>query len=157
MRSSGRKKEQIRPVKITRNFTKYAEGSVLIEVGDTKVLCTASIEEKVPPFLKGSGEGWITAEYNMIPRSTQSRKQRDINKLKIDGRTMEIQRLIGRALRSAVDMKALGEKTIWIDCDVLQADGGTLPPGHQDFRPGTSTHFASSPDDISWALLGQCT
>ena len=113
MRSSGRKKEQIRPVKITRNFTKYAEGSVLIEVGDTKVLCTASIEEKVPPFLKGSGEGWITAEYNMLPRSTQSRKQREINKL------------IGRALRSAVDMKALGEKTIWIDCDVLQADGGT--------------------------------
>ena len=111
MRSSGRKKEQIRPVKITRNFTKYAEGSVLIEVGDTKVLCTASIEEKVPPFLKGSGEGWITAEYKMLPRSTQSRKQRDINKLKIDGRTMEIQRLIGRALRSAVDMKALGEKT----------------------------------------------
>lgn len=125
MRSSGRKREQIRPVKITRNFTKYAEGSVLIEVGDTKVLCTASIEEKVPPFLKGSGEGWITAEYNMLPRSTQTRKQRDINKLKIDGRTMEIQRLIGRALRSAVDMKALGEKTIWIDCDVLQADGGT--------------------------------
>lgn len=110
MRSSGRKKEQIRSVKITRNFTKYAEGSVLIEVGDTKVLCTASIEEKVPPFLKGSGEGWITAEYNMLPRSTQSRKQREINKLKIDGRTMEIQRLIGRALRSAVDMKALGEK-----------------------------------------------
>ncbi|WP_300346909.1 ribonuclease PH [Clostridium sp.] len=125
MRSSGRKKEQIRPVKITRNFTKYAEGSVFIEVGETKVLCTASIEDKVPPFLKGSGEGWITAEYNMLPRSTQKRKQRDINKLKIDGRTMEIQRLIGRALRSVVDMKALGEKTIWIDCDVIQADGGT--------------------------------
>ena len=123
MRSSGRKKEQIRPIKITRNFTKYAEGSVFIEVGETKVLCTASIEDKVPPFLKGSG--WITAEYNMLPRSTQTRKQRDINKLKIDGRTMEIQRLIGRALRSVVDMKALGEKTIWIDCDVIQADGGT--------------------------------
>lgn len=125
MRSNGRKKEQVRQVKITRNFTKYAEGSILIEVGDTKVLCTASIEEKVPPFLKGTGEGWITAEYNMIPRSTQNRKQRDISKLKIDGRTMEIQRLIGRSLRAAVDMKALGERTVWIDCDVLQADGGT--------------------------------
>lgn len=125
MRSSGRKKNQVRPVKITRSFTKYAEGSVFIEVGETKVLCTASIEDKVPPFLKGSGEGWITAEYNMLPRSTQTRKQRDINKLKIDGRTMEIQRLIGRALRSVVNMKALGEKTIWIDCDVIQADGGT--------------------------------
>lgn len=125
MRSSGRKKEQIRPTKITRNYTKYAEGSVLIEVGETKVICTASIEDKVPPFLKGSGEGWITAEYNMLPRSTQTRKPRDIARLKIDGRTMEIQRLIGRALRSVVDMKALGEKTIWIDCDVIQADGGT--------------------------------
>ncbi len=125
MRNNGRKKEQIRPVKITRNYTKYAEGSVLIEVGDTKVICNASIEDKVPPFLKGSGEGWITAEYNMLPRSTQTRKPRDIVKLKIDGRTMEIQRLIGRALRSVVDLKALGEKTIWIDCDVIQADGGT--------------------------------
>ncbi|MPQ44923.1 ribonuclease PH [Clostridium tarantellae] len=125
MRNFKRKKEQIRPVKITRSYTKYAEGSVLIEVGDTKVICTASIEDKVPPFLKGSGEGWITAEYNMLPRSTQTRKIRDIAKLKVDGRTMEIQRLIGRALRSVVDMKALGEKTIWIDCDVIQADGGT--------------------------------
>lgn len=125
MRSSERKREQIRPVKITRNYTKYAEGSVLIEVGETKVICTASIEDKVPPFLKGSGEGWITAEYNMLPRSTQNRKPRDISRLKIDGRSMEIQRLIGRALRSVVDFKALGEKTIWIDCDVIQADGGT--------------------------------
>ena len=125
MRNKGRKKEQIRPVKITRNYTKYAEGSVLIEVGDTKVLCNASIEDKVPPFLKGTGEGWITAEYSMLPRSTHTRKVRDIAKLKIDGRTMEIQRLIGRALRSIVDLKALGEKTIWIDCDVIQADGGT--------------------------------
>lgn len=125
MRSSSRKKEQIRPIKMTRKYTKYAEGSVLIEVGETKVICTASIEEKVPPFLKGTGEGWITAEYNMLPRSTHSRKVRDIAKLKVDGRTMEIQRLIGRALRSVVDMKALGERTIWIDCDVIQADGGT--------------------------------
>ncbi|MBE6072741.1 MAG: ribonuclease PH [Clostridium butyricum] len=125
MRIDGRKNDQIRCTKITRNYTKYAEGSVLIEVGDTKVLCNVSIEEKVPPFLKGKGEGWITAEYNMLPRSTETRKIRDIARLKIDGRTMEIQRLIGRALRSVVDLKALGEKTLWIDCDVIQADGGT--------------------------------
>ncbi|MBS6184792.1 MAG: ribonuclease PH [Clostridium celatum] len=125
MRSDGRKNDQVRHAKITRNYIKHAEGSVLIEVGDTKVICTASIEEKVPPFLKGTGEGWITAEYNMLPRSTATRKPRDIARLKVDGRTMEIQRLIGRALRSVVDLKALGEKTIWIDCDVIQADGGT--------------------------------
>ena len=125
MRIDGRKNDQIRPVKVTRNYTKYAEGSVFIEVGDTKVLCNASIEDRVPPFLKGTGEGWITCEYNLLPRSTQVRKPRDIAKLKIDGRTMEIQRLIGRALRSVVDLKAIGEKTIWIDCDVIQADGGT--------------------------------
>lgn len=125
MRVDGRKNDQIRSAKITRNFTKYAEGSVFIEVGDTKVLCNVSVEEKVPPFLKGSGEGWITAEYNMLPRSTETRKVRDIARLKIDGRSMEIQRLIGRALRSVVDLKALGERTLWIDCDVIQADGGT--------------------------------
>ena len=125
MRIDGRKNDQVRPTKIIRNYTKYAEGSVYIEVGDTKVLCNVSIEDKVPPFLKGSGEGWITAEYNMLPRSTGTRKVRDIARLKIDGRTMEIQRLIGRALRSVVDLKALGEKTLWIDCDVIQADGGT--------------------------------
>lgn len=125
MRSGSRRNDQVRNAKITRNYIKHAEGSVLIEVGDTKVICTASIEDKVPPFLKGSGEGWITAEYNMLPRSTATRKPRDISRLKIDGRTMEIQRLIGRALRSVVDLKALGEKTIWIDCDVIQADGGT--------------------------------
>ncbi|WP_024613918.1 ribonuclease PH [Clostridium sp. Ade.TY] len=125
MRIDGRRNDQVRPTKITRNYTKYAEGSVFIEVGDTKVLCNVSIEDKVPPFLKGSGEGWITAEYNMLPRSTGTRKIRDIARLKIDGRTMEIQRLIGRALRSVVDLKALGEKTLWIDCDVIQADGGT--------------------------------
>jgi len=125
MRVDGRKNDQMRSVKITRNYTKYAEGSVLIEVGDTKVICTASIEDKIPPFLKGSGEGWITCEYNMLPRSTQTRKPRDVSKGKPDGRTVEIQRLIGRALRSIVDLKALGEKTIWIDCDVIQADGGT--------------------------------
>lgn len=125
MRIDNRKNENIRPIKITRNYTKYAEGSVFIEVGGTKVICNASIEDKVPPFLKGSGTGWITAEYNMLPRATGTRKPRDIARLKIDGRTMEIQRLIGRALRSVVDLKALGEKTIWIDCDVIQADGGT--------------------------------
>ena len=125
MRIDGRKNEQLRPVKVTRNYTKYAEGSVYIEVGDTKVLCNVSVEEKVPQFLKGSGEGWITAEYNMLPRSTGTRKVRDIARLKLDGRTMEIQRLIGRALRSVVDLKALGERTLWIDCDVIQADGGT--------------------------------
>lgn len=125
MRADGRKNDQNRPIKITRNYTKYAEGSVLIEVGDTKVLCNASIEEKVPPFLKGTGEGWVTSEYSMLPRSTNVRKPRDISKGKLDGRSMEIQRLIGRALRSIVDLKALGEKTIWIDCDVIQADGGT--------------------------------
>ncbi|NLK95965.1 MAG: ribonuclease PH [Clostridiales bacterium] len=125
MRIDGRKKDQIRSVKVTRNYTKYAEGSVLIEVGDTKVICNVSVEEKVPPFLKGSGEGWITAEYNMLPRATENRKVRDIARLKIDGRAMEIQRLIGRALRSVVDLKALGERTLWVDCDVIQADGGT--------------------------------
>ena len=125
MRIDGRKNDQVRHTKVTRNYIKHAEGSVLIEVGDTKVICTASIEDKVPPFLKGTGEGWITAEYNMLPRSTATRKVRDIARLKLDGRTMEIQRLIGRALRSVVDLNALGEKTIWIDCDVIQADGGT--------------------------------
>ena len=125
MRIDGRKNDQVRHTKVTRNYIKHAEGSVLIEVGDTKVICTASIEDKVPPFLKGTGEGWITAEYNMLPRSTATRKVRDIARLKLDGRTMEIQRLIGRALRSVVDLKALGEKTIWIDCDVIQADGAT--------------------------------
>jgi ribonuclease PH len=125
MRINGRKFDQARPIRITRSYTKYAEGSVLMEAGETKVICTASIEEKVPFFLKGKGEGWITCEYNMIPRATHSRKPRDISRLKMDGRTMEIQRLIGRALRSVVDLKAIGERTIWIDCDVIQADGGT--------------------------------
>lgn len=117
--------DEIREIKITRNFTKYAQGSVLCEFGDTKVLCTAMVEDKVPSFLKGSGSGWITAEYNMLPSANMQRKPRDISKLKLDGRSAEIQRLIGRSLRSAVDVNLLGEKTIHIDCDVLQADGGT--------------------------------
>ncbi|NSW90858.1 MAG: ribonuclease PH [Firmicutes bacterium] len=125
MRVDGREKSQLRPVKITKNYIKYAEGSVLIEMGETKVICTASIDDKVPPFKKDTGEGWVTAEYSMLPRSTQIRNQRDISKLKLSGRSQEIQRLIGRALRSVVDLKALGERTIIIDCDVIQADGGT--------------------------------
>jgi len=125
VRSDGRKLDQIRKVKITRNFTKYAEGSILIEIGDTKVLCTASIEEKVPPFLKNSGTGWITSEYSMLPRATGQRKIRESSRGKVEGRTQEIQRLIGRCLRSVVDLSKLGERTVWVDCDVLQADGGT--------------------------------
>lgn len=124
-RVDGRRADELRPVKITRNYIKFPEGSVLIEVGDTKVICTATLEEKVPPFLKGSGEGWITAEYSLLPRSTQTRNIREAAKGKLTGRTQEIQRLIGRSLRSVVDLKALGERTIWIDCDVIQADGGT--------------------------------
>lgn len=124
-RIDGRELDQLRPVKITRNYLKHAEGSVLIEMGDTKVICTASVEEKVPPFLKGQGRGWVTGEYGMLPRSTEVRKPRDSTRGKVDGRTMEIQRLIGRALRSVVDLDALGEITVFIDCDVIQADGGT--------------------------------
>ena len=125
MRPSGRAADQIRDIRITRNYTKHAEGSVLVEFGDTKVICTASVEEKVPGFLKGQGQGWITAEYGMLPRSTGSRMGREAAKGRQGGRTMEIQRLIGRSLRAAVDMKVLGENTITIDCDVIQADGGT--------------------------------
>lgn len=124
-RIDGRSKDQIRPVKITRNYLKHAEGSVLIEMGDTKVICTASVDEKVPPFIKGTGKGWITSEYGMLPRSTEVRKPRESVRGKVDGRTMEIQRLIGRALRSIVDLGRLGEITVYIDCDVIQADGGT--------------------------------
>ena len=125
MRPSGRQPDELRPVSITRNYTKHAEGSVLIEFGDTKVLCTASVEERIPPFLRGTGEGWVTAEYDMLPRSTGSRMQRESAKGKQGGRTMEIQRLIGRSLRAAIDLRALGERSITIDCDVIQADGGT--------------------------------
>ncbi|WP_257266286.1 ribonuclease PH [Endozoicomonas sp. ONNA2] len=125
MRPSGRTADQLRNVKITRNYTKHAEGSVFIEFGDTKVICTASVERGVPRFLKGTGQGWITAEYGMLPRSTTERMGREASRGKQGGRTLEIQRLIGRALRAAVDMKKLGENTINIDCDVIQADGGT--------------------------------
>ncbi len=124
-RPSGRSPNQLRPVSITRSFTKHAEGSVLISFGDTKVLCTASVLEKVPPHKKGSGEGWVTAEYGMLPRSTHTRSDREAARGKQTGRTQEIQRLIGRALRSVFNLVALGERTIHLDCDVLQADGGT--------------------------------
>ncbi len=124
-RPSGRRPEQLRKVKITRNYTKHAEGSVLVEFGDTKVICTASVENSVPRFLRGKGQGWVTAEYGMLPRSTGSRMGREASRGKQGGRTMEIQRLIGRSLRAAINLEALGENTITIDCDVIQADGGT--------------------------------
>jgi len=124
-RASGRRADELRPLHITRHYTKHAEGSVLIEAGDTKVLCTASVEEGVPPFLKGKGRGWLTAEYGMLPRATNTRGRREAAEGKQSGRTQEIQRLIGRSLRSVTDLSALGERTIKIDCDVLQADGGT--------------------------------
>jgi ribonuclease PH len=124
-RLDGRKNDELRKVNIKRNYIAYAEGSVLVEFGMTKIVCTASVDDKVPPFRKGTGEGWVTAEYSMLPRSTQVRNVRDISKLRINGRANEIQRLIGRSLRSVMDFKVLGERTIIIDCDVIQADGGT--------------------------------
>jgi len=125
MRPSGRKPEELRPTVIQRQYTRYAEGSVLISSGETRVLCTASVEDRVPPFLRGRGEGWVTAEYGMLPRSTDSRMGREAARGKQGGRTLEIQRLIGRSLRAVVDRAALGERTITLDCDVIQADGGT--------------------------------
>ena len=124
-RPSGRGADELRPVRITRNYTRHAEGSVLVEFGDTRVLCTASVEDGVPGFLRGMGQGWLTAEYGMLPRSTHTRTAREAAKGKQSGRTLEIQRLIGRALRAVTDLEALGERTVQIDCDVLQADGGT--------------------------------
>src|SRR6185369_7165606 len=125
MRNDGRKNNALRQVRITRNFTKHAEGSVLIEFGDTKVLCTASLEESVPPFLRGKGTGWVTAEYAMLPRATHTRSPREAARGKQTGRTLEIQRLIGRSLRAVTDLGKLGERSVYIDCDVIQADGGT--------------------------------
>ncbi len=125
MRPSGRAPDQLRDVRITRHYTRHAEGSVLVEFGDTRVLCTASVTEGVPRFLKGKGQGWLTAEYGMLPRATHSRSDREAARGKQGGRTLEIQRLIGRSLRAAIDLKKLGENTIALDCDVLQADGGT--------------------------------
>ncbi len=125
MRPSGRDNNQLRPIDLTRHYTKHAEGSVLVAFGDTQVICTASVEARVPPFLKGKGCGWVTAEYGMLPRSTGSRMRREANTGKQGGRTLEIQRLIGRSLRAVIDVQALGEHTITIDCDVIQSDGGT--------------------------------
>ena len=125
VRKDGRVADELRPVTIRPHFVKHAEGSVLIEVGDTRVICTASVEDKVPPFLQRSGKGWVTAEYGMLPRATNERTQREASKGKQGGRTLEIQRLIGRSLRAAVDVELMGERTVWLDCDVIQADGGT--------------------------------
>ena len=125
MRPDGRQPNQMRPVKITRDFLRHAEGSVLIEVGDTKVVCTASVEDRVPPFLRDTGQGWVTAEYGMLPRSTKTRTSREASTGRPSGRTFEIQRLVGRSLRGVTALAALGPRTLWIDCDVIQADGGT--------------------------------
>ncbi len=125
MRPSGRSADEMRPVRFTRHFTRHAEGSVLVEFGDTRVLCNATVESRVPPWLKNKGRGWVTAEYSMLPRSTHDRMVREAARGKLGGRTMEIQRLIGRSLRAAVDLEALGERQIIVDCDVIQADGGT--------------------------------
>ncbi|MDT8859477.1 ribonuclease PH [Alkalihalobacillus sp. MEB130] len=125
MRVDGRAENQIREVSIETGYVKHPEGSVLISMGDTKVICTATVEERVPPFLRGQGKGWIAAEYAMLPRATETRNIRESSKGKVSGRTMEIQRLIGRSLRSVIDLEKLGERTVWIDCDVIQADGGT--------------------------------
>ena len=144
-RPSGRAVDQLRDIRITRQYTKHAEGSVLIECGDTKVICTASIEEKVPGFLKGKGQGWLTAEYGMLPRSTHSRMDREAARGKQTGRTQEIQRLIGRSLRAVFDLRKLGERTIHLDCDVIQADGGT--------RTASITGaFVAAQDAVNWLL-----
>ena len=144
-RPSGRKPDALRPIRITRSYTRHAEGAVLIECGDTKVICTASVLEKVPPHKKGSGEGWVTAEYGMLPRSTGTRTDREAARGKQSGRTQEIQRLIGRSLRAVVDLQKLGERTIHIDCDVIQADGGT--------RTASITGaYVALADAVNWLL-----
>lgn len=145
MRVDGRSNSEIRNIKLTRNFIKSAEGAVLIEMGDTRVICTASIEDKVPPFLKDKNRGWITGEYSMLPRSTETRNIRESSSGRVGGRTHEIQRLIGRAMRSVVDLDALGERTIWLDCDVIQADGGTR-------TASISGAFVALKDAVAYAL-----
>ncbi|HLL11853.1 MAG TPA: ribonuclease PH [Rubrivivax sp.] len=144
-RSAGRPADALRPVTIERGYTKHAEGSVLVSFGHTKVLCTASVEEKVPPFKRGSGQGWLTAEYGMLPRATHTRSDREAAKGKQSGRTQEIQRLIGRSLRAVFDLDALGERTISLDCDVLQADGGTR-------TAAITGAFVAAHDAVSWLL-----
>src|SRR5450631_1365598 len=142
-RSNGRAHDALRPISLTRGYTRHAEGSVLVAFGDTKVLCTASVEEKVPPHKRGSGEGWVTAEYGMLPRATHTRSEREAAKGKQSGRTQEIQRLIGRSLRCVFDLKLLGERTISLDCDVLQADGGTR-------TAAITGAFVAAHDAVSW-------
>ena len=144
-RPQGRAADALRPVRITRHYTRHAEGAVLIEFGDTKVLCTASVEEKVPPHKRGSGEGWVTAEYGMLPRATHTRSDREAARGKQTGRTQEIQRLIGRALRAVFDLSKLGERTIQIDCDVIQADGGTR-------TAAITGAYVAAHDAVSWLL-----
>ncbi|ANH68284.1 ribonuclease PH [Mitsuaria sp. 7] len=144
-RPQGRAADALRPVRITRHYTRHAEGAVLIEFGDTKVLCTASVEEKVPPHKRGSGEGWVTAEYGMLPRATHTRSDREAARGKQTGRTQEIQRLIGRALRAVFDLSKLGERTIQIDCDVLQADGGTR-------TAAITGAYVAAHDAVSWLI-----
>jgi len=143
MRPSARRPEELRPVRITRRYTRHAEGSVLVEFGDTRVLCTASVEERVPPFLRDSGRGWVTAEYGMLPRATNTRSEREAARGKQSGRTQEIQRLIGRSLRAVVDLASLGTRTIQVDCDVLQADGGTR-------TAAITGAFVALHDAVSW-------
>jgi ribonuclease PH len=147
-RTDGRAHDALRPVTITRRYTRHAEGSVLIEFGHTKVLCTASVEEKVPPHKRGSGEGWVTAEYGMLPRSTHTRSDREAARGKQSGRTQEIQRLIGRSMRCVFDLKALGERTISLDCDVIQADGGTR-------TAAITGAFVAAQDAVTWLLAKQ--
>ncbi len=144
-RSGGRAADQLRPVRITRGYTIHAEGSVLIEFGQTRVLCTASVEDKVPPHKRGSGEGWVTAEYGMLPRATHTRGDREAARGKQSGRTQEIQRLIGRSLRAVFDLKALGERTIHLDCDVIQADGGTR-------TAAITGAFVAARDAVAWLM-----
>jgi ribonuclease PH len=146
MRANGRRPDELRPVRIQRHFTRHAEGSVLVEFGDTRVLCTASVEERVPPFLKDSGRGWVTAEYGMLPRATNTRTDREAARGKQSGRTQEIQRLIGRALRAVVDLASLGQRTVHIDCDVLQADGGTR-------TAAITGSFVALHDAVDWLIL----
>jgi ribonuclease PH len=146
VRANNRRPDELRPVRIQRHFTRHAEGSVLVEFGDTRVLCTASVEERVPPFLKDSGRGWVTAEYGMLPRATNTRTDREAARGKQSGRTQEIQRLIGRALRAVVDLASLGPRTVHIDCDVLQADGGTR-------TAAITGSFVALHDAVDWLIL----
>ena len=158
IRSDGRSPSELRPVHIEPNYLKYAEGSVLINVGNTRVLCAASIEEKVPQWMKGRGTGWVTAEYAMLPRATQERTQREASKGRLGGRTHEIQRIIGRALRAVTDMAKLGERTVWLDCDVLQADGGTRTAAVTGAWVALALALLKSfdpKDSRKWPLVGQ--